>query len=171
MDIGEQTEGTAADRFPGLELIEQPGGRVAVVNGVPVRGEGATVHGETWAALGTLAMQYGWVAPLVEAALLAGAAERPGTGARFTTVYGIDDLNEFRDKDKHAAYVASFRANVERTQRWLMAAFDSAGASINMSTGHVSIGVPTRPGVQWDVPALLPMAALLPFADDDEVKH
>lgn len=167
-----QNENEAAlnddDAAPAFALQEQPGGRVALVDGVPFSTNRLQV--ETDAAFARLWSHYGWLGPLAEAAIC-GGVQGLECKARVMTPWGSDLAGQWSDKERHDAYIAHVRAAMSKHLSWVWALFDTAGASVVMAPEGVCFSVDTRPEIQWDVEALRPFAALTPFAESGETAH
>jgi hypothetical protein len=104
-----------------------------------------------------------WFGPLLEAL---GTGATPGIS--FATNWGGAAANPpTPDPNKHDAYVAYIRDTLNACP-WLLPLLDSAGATIVVGPGFFCYAVAGHPGVLFDVPELLPVTYLTPWADPDE---
>lgn len=153
---------------PDLALQEQPGGRIYLVDGVPFSAD--SVQAETNAAFSRLWNHYGYLGPLLEAAIINGNAGVV-SGVAVITPWGSDVAKKWEDKTRHDAYVAHVKGVLAEQAPWLWPLFEGSDASLVIAPAGVCFSLGSRPGVQWDVPGLLPYVALAPFAEDGEAKH
>lgn len=116
------------------------------------------------AALSRVGEHAPWVGPLLEA--VACGATGP---ARFSTTWG--PLGPTPDPEKHAAYVAALRANLEQTGGWLLPLLDAAGAVVVVSPGVLCFMVSHLGAAAFDIPQLLPLTRLTPWVEPGENMH
>jgi hypothetical protein len=175
MDNEQQDELTYPDNLTSMigEVVtqEQPGGRVVTrFRGAPV--DAKSIDEETRDSFAQLCAYYGWLGPLVEAAIYHGVVTGGKGKVSITTPWGSDEMGGVMDDaEKHAAYVDHVKSNIAAHQPWLWPIFETANASLLISPTEVSYCVKTRLGVQFDIPALRPFAALVPFAQPGEAAH
>lgn len=107
---------------------------------------------------------YPWVGPLLEAAVLCPAEERRPVEVYTQWGGGKSPVGkpEDADEDKHETYSAHALRTIQGVYPWLLPLLDSSRATLLVSPGIVH----TRLGMVFDIPQLIPLTHLTPFAAD-----
>lgn len=116
------------------------------------------------AALTRIGDCYCFTGPLLEA--IAIGAQGP---AKFATSWGPIGLTP--DPYKHEAYVTAIKANLHEACGWLLALLDAAGAVVVVSPGVFCFMVSHLGSAAFDIPQLLPLTRLTPWAEAGETMH
>lgn len=108
-----------------------------------------------------------WMGPL-----LASIAKDPKGGATFVTQWGgYGEHTPEPDPEKHAAYSALIRAEVNRLCPWLWAIFEAANARLAVGPGVFLFFVPHSPLVAFEILALAPITKLTPWIEPGETMN
>ena len=104
-------------------------------------------------------------------ALLASIAKDPKGGASVVTQWGGYEHTPEPDPEKHAAYSALIRAEVNRLFPWLWAIFEAANARLAVGPGVFLFFVPHSPLVAFEILALAPLTKLTPWIEPGETMN
>lgn len=148
-----------------LVTVDQPGGTIALRDGVPVNP--LSVQEAADSSLAVIGNRLPWLGPLLHSV----AACDPDAARRAQVMSAWSDGHE-PDPAKHEAYVQFLRKEIGQEFPWLWPLLDACAARVLITPGKFTFCTGLHLGLAFAIPALAPFTYLTPFAvDDGETAH